>query len=30
GVDPMKSWGGKTVDVDRVIMRTLIKLREKG
>ncbi|AEC51049.1 DNA-directed RNA polymerase subunit A' [Pyrococcus sp. NA2] len=27
GVDPMKSWGGKTVDVDRVIMRTLIKMR---
>jgi len=30
GVDPMKSWGGKTVDVDRVIVRTLIKMRSNG
>lgn len=30
GIDPMRSWGGKTLDVDRVIVRTLIKLREKG
>ncbi len=30
GIDPMKSWSGKTIDVDRVIVRTLIKLREKG
>ena len=27
GVDPMKSWQGKTVDIDRVIVRSLIKLR---
>ncbi|ASJ10100.1 DNA-directed RNA polymerase subunit A' [Thermococcus sp. P6] len=30
GVDPMRSWGGKTVNVDRVILRTLLKLRGKG
>ncbi len=30
GIDPMRSWGGKTIDVDRVIVRTLIRLREKG
>ncbi len=30
GIDPMKSWGGKTIDVDRVIVRTLLKLREEG
>ncbi|AFK23011.1 DNA-directed RNA polymerase subunit A' [Pyrococcus sp. ST04] len=30
GVDPMKSWGGKTVDVDRVILRTLLKMRANG
>ncbi|GAB6102511.1 DNA-directed RNA polymerase subunit A' [Thermococcus atlanticus] len=30
GIDPMRSWGGKTLDVDRVIVRTLIRLREKG
>ncbi|MFA4639583.1 DNA-directed RNA polymerase subunit A' [Pyrococcus kukulkanii] len=30
GVDPMKSWGGKTVDVDRVIVRTLLKVRANG
>ncbi|WP_297466545.1 DNA-directed RNA polymerase subunit A' [Thermococcus sp.] len=30
GVDPMKSWGGKTVDVDRIIIRTLLKTRAKG
>ncbi|MDK2868990.1 MAG: DNA-directed polymerase subunit [Pyrococcus sp.] len=27
GVDPMKSWRGKTVDVDRIIVRTLLKMR---
>jgi len=27
GIDPMKSWQGKTVDVDRVILRTLVKMR---
>ncbi|RLF78729.1 DNA-directed RNA polymerase subunit A' [Palaeococcus sp. (in: euryarchaeotes)] len=27
GVDPMKSWGGKTLNVDRVIVRTLLKMR---
>ncbi|AIF68965.1 DNA-directed RNA polymerase subunit A' [Palaeococcus pacificus DY20341] len=27
GVDPMRSWSGKTVDVDRVIVRTLLKMR---
>jgi len=27
GVDPMKSWGGKTLDVDRIIVRTLAKKR---
>ncbi|WP_010477045.1 DNA-directed RNA polymerase subunit A' [Thermococcus zilligii] len=30
GVDPMKSWQGKTVDVNRVIVRTLLKVRGKG
>ncbi len=30
GIDPMKSWQGKTVDVDRVIVRTLLKIRGKG
>ncbi|ASJ16440.1 DNA-directed RNA polymerase subunit A' [Thermococcus chitonophagus] len=30
GVDPMKSWGGKTVDVDRIIVRTLLKVRANG
>ena len=30
GVDPMKSWQGKTVDVDRVIVRTLLKVRGRG
>ena len=30
GIDPMRSWQGKTVDVDRIIVRTLLKLREKG
>lgn len=30
GVDPMKSWGGRTVNIDRIVTRTLIKLREKG
>jgi len=30
GVDPMRSWGGRTVNVDRVILRTLLKLRGKG
>ncbi|ANF22996.1 DNA-directed RNA polymerase subunit A' [Thermococcus piezophilus] len=30
GVDPMRSWQGKTVEVDRVIMRTLLKVRGKG
>lgn len=30
GVDPMKSWQGKTVDVDRVIVRTLLKMRGGG
>ncbi|HIP74937.1 MAG TPA: DNA-directed RNA polymerase subunit A', partial [Thermococcus paralvinellae] len=29
GVDPMKSWQGKTVDVERVIVRSLLKLRAK-
>jgi len=27
GIDPMKSWGGKTIDVNRVIMKTLLRVR---
>ncbi len=30
GVDPMRSWSGRTIDVDRVILRTLVKIRGGG
>ncbi|WP_048148943.1 DNA-directed RNA polymerase subunit A' [Palaeococcus ferrophilus] len=27
GIDPSRSWGGKTMNIDRVIVRTLLKMR---